>query len=501
MNDQTIEAIAEELASLLTGRVVGKIYQLTRASLTIDFRTTGDRHLFISVEPNQPRIYLITRRARELEKQSLAPSPFALVLRKHLSGAQLRAINKDAGDRILRFTFDARGETGIAYSRILVAQLTGRTANLFLLDDAGRVIDALRPARGAGQETGERYQPPPQLAAPGAPAEREQISRGSFSSLSEALDHHYRQLAAARSFETRAAAILSRTSKMIAKCRKLQRNLENDLTAHGNPDEHKRVGDLLLANIATAERRGSRVLLTDYYAEGEPTIEIEVDEHLTLPEAAAQRFARYTKARRAALETAARLDALRTELGPLETERAKLENIIAARDEAALAAFDDARGGAQTTGGAADRSAARHSSGTSSGRRTRGRTSESLPGVRRYRSSDGYEILVGRAARDNDQLTFRIARPHDLWLHAADYPGSHVVVRNPTRGGDVPQRTVIEAAQLAAHFSQARADAKVVIHYTTRKFLSKPKGAAPGLVRMSSFRSLLVEPRESIERI
>jgi predicted ribosome quality control (RQC) complex YloA/Tae2 family protein len=123
-----------------------------------------------------------------------------------------------------------------------------------------------------------------------------------------------------------------------------------------------------------------------------------------------------------------------------------------------------------------------------------------VPGARRYRSSGGYEILVGRAARDNDHLTFRVARPHDLWLHAADYPGSHVIVRNPTRG-DIPHRTIIEAAQLAALFSQARRDAKVDVHYTPRKFLSKPKGAAPGLVRMSSFRSLTAEPREGVERI
>jgi len=120
--------------------------------------------------------------------------------------------------------------------------------------------------------------------------------------------------------------------------------------------------------------------------------------------------------------------------------------------------------------------------------------------MRRYQTSDGYEVLVGRTARDNDQLTFRVARPNDLWLHAADYPGSHVVVRNATRK-EIPQRTIIEAAQLAAKFSQAGADSKVTIHYTPRKFLTKPKGAAPGLVRMSTFKTINVEPGENIERM
>jgi predicted ribosome quality control (RQC) complex YloA/Tae2 family protein len=120
--------------------------------------------------------------------------------------------------------------------------------------------------------------------------------------------------------------------------------------------------------------------------------------------------------------------------------------------------------------------------------------------MRHYISSDGYEVIIGRTARDNDRLTFREARPNDLWLHAGDYPGSHVIVRNSSRK-EIPHRTIVEAAQLAAKFSQASKDAKVNIHYTRRKFLSKPKGAAPGLVRMSSFRSITVEPAENIERI
>ncbi|HET9788430.1 MAG TPA: NFACT RNA binding domain-containing protein, partial [Pyrinomonadaceae bacterium] len=100
----------------------------------------------------------------------------------------------------------------------------------------------------------------------------------------------------------------------------------------------------------------------------------------------------------------------------------------------------------------------------------------------------------------NDRLTFRIARPHDWWLHAADYPGSHVVIRNHTRA-EIPHRTLIEAAQIAAKFSQAGDDSRVTVHYTQRKFLSKPKGAAPGLVRMSSVRTIVVQPGENVPRI
>lgn len=165
----------------------------------------------------------------------------------------------------------------------------------------------------------------------------------------------------------------------------------------------------------------------------------------------------------------------------LETRLEQLAKIIQSRDEAALESFEKPP--------PAPKTAPKKTSKT-----------QKLTGVRRYLSTDGYEILVGRAARDNDNLTFRIAQPNDLWMHAGDYPGSHVVVRNPTRK-EIPHRTIIEAAQLAGRFSQASEDAKVVVHYTERKFLSKPKGAAPGLVRLSRFRSITVEPKESVNRL
>ena len=202
---------------------------------------------------------------------------------------------------------------------------------------------------------------------------------------------------------------------------------------------------------------------------------------MSLQEEAARRFRQYTKSKRAREEIGERASLLEAEIANLEKENEHLNQIIEARDDAALATLDDqAKSGTPVV--------------------TKRAEPERIPGVRHYVSSDGYEILVGRGARDNDNLTFRVARPNDLWLHAGDYPGSHVIVRNPTRK-EVPQRTMIEAAQLAGKFSQAGDDAKVVIHYTPRKFLSKIKGAAPGLVRMSSFRSITIEPKESVPRL
>src|SRR4029077_18674403 len=103
------------------------------------------------------------------------------------------------------------------------------------------------------------------------------------------------------------------------------------------------------------------------------------------------------------------------------------------------------------------------------------------------------EILVGKKAVDNDRLTLRIAHSRDTWMHAADYPGSHVVIRNANRK-DIPHRTLIEAAQMAAFFSQGNKQPRAAVNYTLKKYVSKPKGAAAGLVRLASFKTLLVNP-------
>jgi predicted ribosome quality control (RQC) complex YloA/Tae2 family protein len=297
------------------------------------------------------------------------------------------------------------------------------------------------------------------------------------SSPSEDADAYYSSLDQSTEFESRANAVRSRLQKSIRQKRKLKENLERDLANHGNPDEHKRVGDLLLANIATATRTGNKVAITDYYAEGAPEIEIEVDENVSLQDEAARRFKQYGKAKRAREEIAERMVQIDSEIAQLDGQLEKILKIIGENDETALTPFI----------------------GTKPTPRKRPKEIK-ITGVRRYQSSDGYEVLVGRAAKDNDNLTFKIAQPNDLWLHAGDYPGSHVVVRNPTRK-EIPHRTIIEAAQLAGKFSQASEDSKVVIHYTPRKFLSKPKGSAPGLVRLSRFRSITVEPKESVSRI
>ena len=456
MHPQLLQRIVEELRINLTGRYLGKIFQLSSVSFAFDFGLRG-QFLFVSVEPASPRLYLIRRRLKDLQKQSQPFGQFGQLLAQKLGGEAVAAIEKEQADRIVRFHFA---------SRSLIAQLTGRTADLFLLD--GVQVEA-------GLRTGIKgiYKPPPPV--------REIRVKEDFppttASPSEAADAYYSDLEHQKEFESRANNVRSQVLKSIRQKQKLKHNLEQDLAGHGDPDEHKRAGDLLLANVATAKRAGNKVTITDYYADGAPQIELEVDEKTSLQDEAAQRFRLYGKAKRAREEISERMVQLDREIAQLQGRLEEIQKILEQKDEVALAPFITAKPGPKPR-----------------------RKEPEIKGVRRYLSTDGYEILVGRAARDNDQLTFKIAQPNDLWLHAGDYPGSHVVIRNPTRK-EIPHRTIVEAAQLAGRFSQASEDSKVVIHYTPRKFLSKPKGAAAGLVRLSRFKSITVEPKEGIPRL
>lgn len=479
MHQETLKEVVAELDQLITGRFMGKIYQLSADSLAIDFGLKRDGFLFTSTEPEAPRIYLFKRSQRELEKGSKPLTPFSQAMRAALAGGNVLSVTMDKHERVVRLTLRMTDELGDPRHRVLVAQLTGRSANLFLLDDddTGKIIHSLRVTKGDGQLVGGPYRPPRQAKAvvEGVP-----VSRGGFPTISAAADEHYSHLEADQAFETRAATLLAKLKKEIAKQQKLRVNLEKDLAAHGSPDQHKRLGDLLLANISSVERDGDKIRVKDYYAEGAPTVELDLDSNTSLQDAAGASFARYGKSKRAIEEIGTRLVQIERQLMDLESKQAKLQEAIASRDEEVLTEFETPK--------------ARKPTGQ---RKEKG---SGLPGMRRYLSSDGYEVIIGRTARDNDKLTFREARPNDLWLHAGDYPGSHVIVRNTSRR-EIPHRTILEAAQLAAKFSQASKDAKVNIHYTQRKFLSKPKGAAPGLVRLSSFRSITVEPGENIERI
>lgn len=272
-----------------------------------------------------------------------------------------------------------------------------------------------------------------------------------------------------------AAAPRRKLSALIAKRRKLIDNLRGDLERHGDADRWKRYGDLLLANVNNAKRTGDIVALTDYFDPVAPVIEIEGDANRSLSEIAEDYFRRYVKARNGLRVIGQRLAAIGQEIILAEESLRQIDEAVRDGDETFLASLTAPKPKPQIVG-----------------RKKKAETG--FKGARRFVSSDGFEILVGKKAKDNDFLTFRVAKSLDTWLHAADYPGSHVVIRNPNRKV-IPNQTLVEAAQLAAFYSDAREKPKAAVNYTQKKFVNKPKRSAPGLVSLSSFKTILVEPK------
>jgi predicted ribosome quality control (RQC) complex YloA/Tae2 family protein len=111
-----------------------------------------------------------------------------------------------------------------------------------------------------------------------------------------------------------------------------------------------------------------------------------------------------------------------------------------------------------------------------------------------YTSSDGFSIFVGRSAQHNDYVTFELGDRNDLWLHARGVPGSHVIVKSS--GREIPDQTLLEAAQIALYYSKNRTTTKGEVTYAPQKYIRKVKGQFPGLVTVSNDKSINVTPKK-----
>src|SRR5437763_789214 len=144
MENFTLQAITDELASLLTGRRLGKVYQLGATDLALDFRLPDGRWLIVSTDPQRLALYLTVRTVRQLEMEARTDTAFVALIKKHLGSARLVALDKLGYDRVARCSFDAEDEDGREVKRALAIELTGRGANVWLLAQAGQVMAALR---------------------------------------------------------------------------------------------------------------------------------------------------------------------------------------------------------------------------------------------------------------------------------------------------------------------------------------------------------------------
>lgn len=477
-----LEKLVPEIKAALDGAIVRSVHSLGMYELAIAFDAEEFRILYVNVEPRHQSIYLIKRRLRDLKKQSIHPTQFTIAAEKFLAGRTVTSIDQLPGDRILELVFSKDEKASEAGAHALMIQLTGRSSNLFLLDGERRILIAGRKPGDESQAIGSTYLPPQRKRESESALESSflgELDPSSGQSISEGLDALYQDRNRNSEFEAVAASARNANEKEIAKRRKLIANLEADLADHGDAERWKRYGDLLLANTNSTIHRGSVIRVADLFDEATPMIEIEAGENESVADAAQSYFRKYAKSRNAQSAIAARLAKTKEEIKEFEQRRIEIENAVTVRNLELLKGW----GGSEQSLRPKKRA---------------GKVDDAYSGIRIFRSSDGFEILVGKKAKDNDHLTFKIANSRDMWMHAADYPGSHVVIRNPDRK-ELPQKTLVEAAQLAAFYSQGNKQPKAAVHYTLKKFVNKPKRAAAGLVSLASFKTLLVEPGINVE--
>ena len=298
-----------------------------------------------------------------------------------------------------------------------------------------------------------------------------------YDTFSHLLDDFYEKREQAERVRQKGQDLLKTATTARDRVRRKLAAQEKELSACLDRDRLRICGELITANLYRMERGQSRLTAQNYYDENCADMDIPLDVRLSPQENAARYFKQYAKAKTAEKYLTAQLQKGGEELQYLESVLQELSQAESEQD------FNDIR--TELTDGGYIRQRGKKQSGFQRASRPR-----------EFRTSAGLRVLVGRSNRQNDRLTTKDADKRDLWLHTQKIHGSHVILC--TGGAEPDEQSLLEAASLAAYFSQAQGSAKVPVDYTPVKFVKKPAGARPGMVVYTTYQTLLADPDESL---
>ncbi len=490
-----IVQVVEEL-SYLEGLVVQRVWAPEHLTVVLRLRGRG-RTLFllISVEPNLTRLHLVSERPRPAGE----PAPLQAALRAELEGLRLQAVRQEPGERLVELLFSrgqpAPGRKQEGHDRRVVAELFGRSGNIFILDEESRVLHAARTSIGRERDNrpGRPYQPPkPAREAASGHARRSRFQQREPGAaepfpVNDQAEALYTPLIEKERSERRRRRIERPLTTMLKRSKRALAKLDEEERRAGMAETYRRYGELLKPSLHLIERGAEEAKVIDWYAEGTPEVAIPLREDLSPKENMSRYFALHRKLRTASEH----IEGRRRLLIERQSRTAKLlEMVREAEGEGDLAEAERAAAGL----GVVPREAA-------GDERARKPKPEAKSPYRRYSSATGRPILVGRGAVENDELTFKVARGNDVWVHVRGYASSHVVI--PVSGyGEPDEQTLLDAATLAAYFSKARGEAVVDVAWTFRKHVRKSKGAPPGKVAVSQERGLMLRlEKDRLDRI
>lgn len=530
--------MVEELRTeLLNGRIQ-KINQPFDQELVLQIRSNRQSHrLLLSAHPVFGRIQL-TETTFENPAQ---PSTFIMVLRKYLQGAVIESIEQIENDRIVEITVSNKNEIGDNIQATLIIEIMGKHSNILLVDKSNHKILEVIKHIGFSQNSyrtllpGATYIAPPstdalnpftirdeklfeilqtqELTAKNLQGIFQGIGRDTaselenllvneklskfrnffkqetnpcltdksfssvpfsntiddhFSSLSQLLDVFYKDKAERDRVKQQASELIRRVENELQKNRQKLKKQEKELLATENAEEFRQKGELLTTFLHQVPNDQDQVVLDNYYT-NQP-ITIALDKALTPNQNAQKYFKRYQKLKEAVKYLTELIEETKSTILYLESvetvlNQAGLDEIAEIREELIQTGFI---------------------------RRRQREKIQKRKKPEKYLASDGKTIiLVGRNNLQNEELTFKIARKEELWFHAKNIPGSHVVISGNLNPSD---EVKTDAAELAAYYSKGRLSNLVQVDMIQVKKLNKPTGGKPGFVTYTGQKTLRVTP-------
>lgn len=544
-------SMTTELQQLVTGRI-SKIHQPNAQEILMHIRAQGKNYkLLFSVHSSYSRVQI----TNETIDNPAQPPLFCMVLRKHLEGGIITGIHQHESDRIIIFQIQSKNEIGDDISREIHMEIMGRHSNLLLIDPSRNLIlesiKHLSPSMNSYRTIlpGQPYIAPPsqnklnpqeisetlegvlrsasdskeimdqisgfsplhakelmyrfqnsadrvkiykefvqEIKQGGSTKQIVEVKGKTFyspnalthldgdkfneESLGNLLDRVYFAKAERDRVKQQAGDLEKWLQNELNKLKLKMKKLQKDFEQAENLDTYQLFGELLMANAYAIDKGLKEIELVNYYEENEKTVVIPLDTRKTATQNAQRYYSRYTKAKTALLKIEQQFEITKEDIAYFEL---LLQQVM----QASPTDIEEIREELMEQG-------------LLKARASKKKKKPTKPTPEKYIASDGTEISVGKNNKQNDFVTFKLARKTDTWLHTKDIPGSHVVIHS-----DNPSETaLLEAANLAAYFSKARESASVPVDYTVIKQVKKPSGAKPGFVIYFEQTTLFVTPDE-----
>jgi predicted ribosome quality control (RQC) complex YloA/Tae2 family protein len=472
-----------------TGATLHQIVQPDDFSLVLVFirpaeklKTRAADHVLLSCRPDFARISLL----EDAVATQRLPRLFAQYLRAHLGRARLGATRVIGDDRQAGIGIITQGD-GFE----ILLSILGSRSNIYLLSRAGKLLYSMRPLEETRRELaiGDPWTNPISSLRTAGVDRWQDVSDDNYL---EAIERTYRQLEQERECDQLTRRVLRAFAGQSDFLERKRANLDSDLGAPTDAAHYKRLGELLKGVVQNVEPGAGAVQALDY-ATGEQ-ITIALDPTLSGTGNLESYFSRYRKEERRKRELKRQLEMVRREQGELAELHAELDSVISKGFDLQMLRAFASRNRVKIL-------LARHSPLPKSRTAAPPKGAQGFPGrlqPKRYRTADGFEIWVGRNDEGNDHLTMRLARGNDLFFHLEGSPGSHVILRTEGRK-DPPSESLLDACELAVHFSRHRESNRADVHVAAVKDVKKRAGAKPGLVYV--LRSKTVHLRRDPKRL